>query len=562
MYTLKIVIGICLYSSVFLCAMENTVAMQEYNKKLLYLKTRDNKSSELSVKKAQESIPLRMFIERFGVNTKETPLAVNYTKKEIEGFSHVLDTPIDVEKALDVAQRFKALNLYGKCIAHSMPKDVERIIAQHYLPSDMLTHQIIKWGYAKKNLNQSLRLKYSSAIIDFGSNDDCFTIITGQQWGFKKCQLWSLKNNQLKQEFRGLELTSKLSPLCNYFVINITRNESVNETLIFYDINHDHAMALHSDTRNIFCFCISSNESFCVAQPCDSNPDTITMWSIDKKHVPQKLPSNKYLSNIIVKDILLRSDGTHMFVLCNTEILLFDLMVPDAVPIVIASGLSIDKDWRCSLHFAEDEMCIAIKHSGTLQHLYNISNRANVIDLSPIFQKKEYYRKARKYIKSFNAKQKQFKNKKGLVFIEKNKTNSIKDFGGFTLNDQSYNTILSYNDIENKEKELSFKGALTLSGNNLIVLALDIGNGSIYNMLMPYYLIRFTLMTDKKEKLINALLEKLTLEQSIFLYSLFKGLLIKEKYSMCAHSLESIALDSFNKEERELLTDTFPIIIL
>jgi len=560
------VIGICLYSSVLLCAMENTVALQEYNQKLLYLKTRDNKSSVLPVKKAQESIPLRMFIERFGVNTKETPLAVNYTKREIKEFSHVLDMPIDVEKAFGVIERFKALNLYGKCITYSMPKDVERIIAQHYLPSDMLTHQIIKWGYAKKNLDQSLRLKYSSAIIDFGSNDDCFTIITEQQWGFKKCQLWSLKNNQLKQEFRGLELTSKLSPLCNYFVINITRDESVdesvNDSLIFYDINHDHAMALHSDTRNIFCFCISSNESFCVAQPCDSNPDTITMWSIDKKHVPQKLPSNKYLSNIIVKDILLHSDGTHMFVLCNTEILLFDLMVPDAAPIVIASGLPIDKAWRCSLVFAEDEMCIAVKHSGTLQYLYNISNRSNVVDLSHIFQKKEYYSESIKYIKSFNEKQKQFKNKKGLVFIEKNKTNSIKDFDGFTLNDQSYNTILSYNDIENKEKELSFKGALTPSGNNLIVLALDMGNVSIYNVCMPYYLIRFTLMTDKKEKLINALLEKLTLEQSIFFYSLFKGLLTKEKYSVCANSLESIALDSFNKEERELLTDTFPIIIL
>ncbi len=562
LYIPKIITILCIYSSFIVHAMEKTTPAKKQLQKLLYLKTCDNKEIELSVTEAQESIPLHMFIEQFGINTKKKPLIVNYTSKEIRKFKNALQDKISQEETLNIAQRFKALHLYGKCITQYLEKDIQNIIIQQYLPVDMITHQVIKWGYTKTMLTQSDRSQLSPSNIDFDLHNDYFSITTIDYQGYKNCQLWNMKNNTLKKEFNDVKLLSKLSPYCNYMIIKTSNNKDINK-LIFYDINRNRETLLQGNIQqDISCFIISNNEQFFITLPYWHNESgAITIWTIDKNNTPQQLPSNQYLSNLIAQHILFNSKNTHLFILCNDKLLLFNLAKLQAAPII--SNLSLDDNLHFSLILTDDETYIAIKTNNSLQYLYNISDLTNIIDISYILKTKESTHYRDLFNKAITSKK--HINKK-LHFIEESTANSRNGFTssnhGFTLFDhQDCNTILAYE--SGNSESYTYRGKLTPSGNDLIVVeSKSMLNSKYYSLTIPYSLIRFTLMTPQKKMIIDELLKKLTIEQSLFLYSLCRKLATKKEYCIYSDSLENTALKSFNNNEQNFLLTTFPIKFL
>lgn len=576
MRILKIVMGTYLYSSLSFYAMNNEPALKKHHKKPLYLTTADNKHRTLSIAKAQESTPLRMFIEQFGGNTKNKPLAVNYTNKEIKEFSHALDNPIDNEKTADIAARFKALHLYSRCIKQCLPGDIDHTIAQIYFPDDVLTSQIIKWGHTIQVLEKAKMLEnfpISCIDIHFSAHNDYFIVTVPiyrdirQIEYYKQCQLWHMKNNRLIKKFSGLDLKSQLSPYGTYLVVNTLPEYEEHNELIFYDINHNTTTTLQSDTRYPNKLMISPYGKFIITYPfVNIRPNTFTIWEVDKNNIPQKFPTNPHLSNISVNDILLNSNETHMFILRNNEILLFDLTIPQAAPIVIPC-YPTEKYPLNILLFTDDESCITAQrnHGNGFRHLFNISNFSAITDISHIFQNKENKQDSLIYTKSCLKRLKENENKKGLIFLERSDNGSPNfyslsdknhEINGFALYDQKYNILVSWG---SKDIKWQCKGEVSNSGNDLIVIGSKPSASLIHKPLVRYSLMRFALMSRQQEEIINRILAKLTTEQSTFLYSLCKTLKTKIKYYIHRRSSEDFILQSFNQKQRDLLTTILPI---
>ena len=274
----------------------------------------------------------------------------------------------------------------------------------------------------------------------------------------------------------------------------------------------------------------------------------------DENNRAYKLPSNPHVSNIKADDILIHSNEIHMFVLRESEILLFDLTFPHAAPTVMTC-FPIDEYPIYTLVFNDDESCIAAGREFKLMYLFNITDAANMRDLSHVFQKEEYHDVFCECLESFNKKLLRAENKRGLFFTELTESDTKYAMNCFALRDQDYEPFFFWGDFY---KTWRCEGKFSDSGNDFIVIEWE--NRGTYNPSVPYSLIRFALLNQEKEDIINEILKKLTTAQSIFLYSLCMAL-EQEEYCMYPHSLEFAVWQSFNQKQCDLFKEKFSVKI-